>query len=111
MPATRSSSLGGNFKRRKVGASLRSKSAELTIFGASTLLTESSAVFLCRNVAFPVKLSPYSCLYRAPVADRAIEHRSKCLTMPGPGQFLHMHVVSAPHGSAQNCRSPAVDCK
>ena len=58
MPATRSSSFGGTLSRRRVEASLRSKSMELTIVGASTLLTESKAVLLCRNVAFPTKFKP-----------------------------------------------------
>jgi hypothetical protein len=31
---------------------------ELTIVGASTLLTESRAVLLCRNVALPTKIKP-----------------------------------------------------
>ncbi len=58
MPATRSSSLGGNFSRRRVEASLRSKSVELTIVGASTLLTESKAVLLVPECCIPYQFKP-----------------------------------------------------
>ena len=40
------------------GAKRRSKSVELTILGASTLLTESSAVLLWRKVALPANFKP-----------------------------------------------------
>ncbi len=83
MPATRSSNRGGNFSRCRVEANLRSKSVELTILGASTLLTESSAVLLCRKVAFPAKLSPcsfLSCLHAVTVPIKC--NPPKTLTMP-----------------------------
>ena len=81
--------LRGTLSRRRVEASLRSKSMELTIVGASTLETESKAVLLCRNVALPTNSSPSSMsVLRS--GGGLPSHKPKSLTMPRAGQFPHM---------------------
>ena len=67
----------------RVDASLRSKSVELTILGASTPLTESSAVLVCRKVAFPAKSSPCSFPSSIHAVTVPIKHTVQTLNYAG----------------------------